>query len=250
MRNKIILAILTISIILSGCVDTGVVTKDNATGGLLPGKFVKANYFDKGPIINEGDFPGFKSVYDMYYIAPENLSLTLETEMGHGVYEMPANETAPAGYRIYAGSEAYNLSDRYILLQYKVFDSDGSLNDTIAMTAQEMYIKNGYKRVSIDKTYKGNVVVLESSNATNVTGMNVTIILFGFGTVIGKVGVQDSKGKSLDEALKILDIAFNRIHVKTKDVEAVKLSTIRSSNVSSQGNMSSNVSQNNRSTIQ
>jgi len=110
---------LAVSIILSGCINTGVVTKDNTTGELLPGKFVKANYFDKDTIINEGDFPGFKSAYNMYYIAPENLSLTLETEMGHGVYEMPANETVPAGYRIYAGSEAYNLSDRYILLQYK-----------------------------------------------------------------------------------------------------------------------------------
>lgn len=231
MRYKLMLLILTISIILSGCIDLGNNSKDNVTGEHIPEKLVKINYVDQNTIIKAEDFPGFKLVNNIYYVAQENLSLTLEAESGHGIYEIDSNVTIPSGYRIYGGSEAYSLSERYILLQYKVFDKNDSLADTINMTAEEIYIKHGYKYVSVDKNYKGTMVVLES-NITNSTDTNVIIILFGFDTVVGKVGIQDSKDKSLNEALEMLDIVSNRLNIKTKDVEVVKLSTIRSSNTS------------------
>lgn len=256
MRNKLILLILTISIILSGCINTGTETTSGVNTNPIPEKVVKAHYVDQNTILNAEDFPDFKRIDNIYYIAPDNLSLTLETEMGHGVYEIDANATPLSGYRVYGGSETYNSDKRYLLLQYKVFDTNENLNETINMTADEVYRKQGYKYVNIDKSHNGNIVLLESK-VTNHTDMNVTIILFGFDTVIGKVGVQDYSNKSLDESLKILDIVFDRLKVKTKDVKAAKLSTIRSiGNVSSHnsnvtindtngGNMSSNMSRNN-----
>jgi hypothetical protein len=217
---------LTISILLSGCIDNG--SKVNAT---IPDKLVKINYVDNRTILNGQDFPGFELVNNVYYVSSENLSLTLEAESGHGVYEVDANATIPPGYRLYGGSETYNNSGRYLLLQYKVFDKNESLVDTINMTAEDIYIKKGYKYVSVNKSYKGTMVVVES-NDTNVTGQNRIMILFGFDTVIGVVGVQDSKEKSINEALKILDIVSNRLNVRTKEVKVAKMSTIRSSNVS------------------
>jgi hypothetical protein len=228
MRNKLIFMMLTISIILSGCIDIG--TKDNTTGQLVPGKMVNAHYVNKSTIVTGEDFPDFKLVNSVYYIAPENLSLTLETEVGHNVYEMNSSTEPMPGYRIYGGSELYsskeNSTERYMLLQYKTFDNNESLADTINVTAEEIYIKRGYKYVSINNTYNGTVVVLES-NVTNRTSTNVTIILFGFDTVIGKIGVQDSKDKYLNESLKMLGIVFNGIHVNTKEVKAAKLNLIR-----------------------
>lgn len=230
MKHKLILLVLAISIIWSGCINTGVKPTGNITE-----KFIKINYIDKNTIIKGEDFPDFKLVHNVYYIAPENLSLTSMTEMGHGVYEIDPNTTIISGYRIYGGSETYssreNSSKRYMLLQYKVFDSNESLNYIIDMTAENIYIKNGYKYKSINNTHTGRVVVLES-NVTNHTDMNVIIILFGFDTVIGKIGVQDSKDKSFSESLKILDIAFDRLKVRTKEVKAAKMGSIISSNMS------------------
>jgi hypothetical protein len=239
MRYKLILLILTMSIMLSGCMDMG--TKNN-TDQLVPGKMVNAHYIDKHTILNREDFPGFKQVNNVYYVAPENLSLTLETAMGHGILEMNESADVLPGYRIYGSSEAYNLSEnskeRYILVQYQVFDTNESLDDTISMTAEDIYVKHGYKHVPMNNTHNGNVVILES-NITNNTDMNVTIILFGFDTVIGKIGVQDFKDKSLSESLKILDIVFNRINVKTKEVKAAKLNLIRlTTNMTNRSHMS------------
>lgn len=242
MRYKLILIMLTISIILSGCINSG--TKDNTTGQLVPGKMVNAHYVDKNTIMTGEDFPDFKLVNNVYYISPENLSLTLETEVGHNVYEMNSSAETKPGYRIYGGSELYSSKEssreRYMLVQYKAFDNNESLTDTINITAEEVYIKRGYKYVHINNTYNGNVVVLES-NVTGHTDMNVTVILFGFDTVIGKIGVQDLKDKSLNESLKILDMVFNRLHVKTKEVKAAKLNLIRimpnATNISNMSNV-------------
>lgn len=228
MKYKLILLILAISTILSGCIDMG--QKGNATEKLTPEKMLKVNYVDKHTILNGEDFPGFKPVYNVYYIAPENLSITLETAMGHGILEMEENAEILPGYRIFGGSEAYNLSEnskeRYILVQYQVFDTNDSLSDTINMTAKENYIWAGYKYVPINDTRNRNLIVLES-NVTNHTDMNVTIILFGFDTVIGKIGVQDFSDKSLNESLKALDIVFDRLEIKTKEVKAAKLGSFR-----------------------
>ncbi len=232
MRHKLILLMLTMSIILSGCVEAN----DEKIGVTIPEKTVKINYFEKNRIIDEEDFPGFELVENVYYVASENLSLTLEAETGHGVYEVDENVTIPPGYRIYGGSESYNLSGRYILVQYKVFDKNDSLTDTINATAEDIYIKRGYKYVPVNDKFKGTKVVLES-NVSNSTDKNRIMILFGFGTVIGVVGVQDSKDKSLDESLKILDIVSNRLNIKTKEVKVVKMSTIRSNNSNNTGNM-------------
>lgn len=228
MRYKLMLLMLTISIILSGCID---LSNDSKTGVAIPEKLVKINYLGQNTIMNEQDFPGFKLIHNVYYVSSENLSLTLDAESGHGVYEVDSNATIPPGYRIYGESEAYNLSERYILLQYKVFDKNDSLADVINATAEDIYIKRGYKYVSVDKSYKGNMVVL-GSGVANRTDMNVTIILFGFDTVVGKIGIQDYNNDSLSEALKVLDIFSDRLNVKTKEVEVAKMSTIRSSNTS------------------
>lgn len=220
MKNKLIVLVLMMLVISSGCLRTGTEVKINTTV-----KLMTINYIDKNNIINGEDFPDFKLIGSTYYITPENLTLTLETETGHGVYEMNANTDVLKGYRLYGGSEAYNSSKRYIVLQYKVFDSNESLNDTIDMTAEEIYIKNGFKYKPVNNTYKERVVILES-NVTNYTDMNVIVILFGFDTVIGKIGVQDYNNKSLNESLKILDTVFDRIKVKTKEVKAAKLNVV------------------------
>jgi hypothetical protein len=221
MRYKLIMLVLIISIMLSGCIRTNVEPNVPSIGNLM-----KINYMDKNTIIKGTDFLDFKLADNLYYIAPENLSLTPEAEMGHGVYEMNPNATTPQGYRIYGGSEAYNTSDnsslRYMLLQYKVFDSNASLNDIINSTATD-YTQNGYEYRSIGSPYKGTAVMLQT-NVTNHTDMNITIILFGFDTIIGKIGVRDYNNKSINESLKILGIAENRLNFRTKEVKPAEMS--------------------------
>lgn len=228
MKNRLILLVLAISIISiisSGCIKTGVEPLSNVSGNLM-----KINYMDKNTIIKGEDFPDFKLADNIYYIAPENLSLTPEAEMGHGVYEMNPNVTAPQGYRIYGGSEAYNTSDnsslRYMILQYKVFDSNASLDAILNSTATDIYIKNGYKYKPINTVYKGTVITLQS-NVTNHTDMNITIILFRLDTMIGKIGVRDYSDKSLSESLKMLGITEDRLKVRTKEVKSAGMSSIQ-----------------------
>lgn len=229
MRNKLIMLALAILIMSSGCLKTGVQPLSNVPN--ITGSIMKINYMDNTTIIKGADFPDFKLADNLFYIAPENLSLTPEAEMGHQVYEMNPKATIPQGYRIYGGSEAYNTNDnsslRYMVLQYKVFDSNASLDAIINSTATDIYIKNGYKYKSING-YKGTVVVLQS-NVTNRTDMNITIILFGFDTLIGKIGVRDYSDKSLSESLKILGIAEDRLKLKvgTKEVKPAGISSIQ-----------------------
>lgn len=225
MRYKLIMLVLTLSIVLSGCLRTSI---EPNTG--LGESLMKINYVDNVTIIKGTDFPDFRLADNLYYIAPENLSLTPEAEMGHGVYEMSPSATTPQGYRIYGGSEAYNTSDnssmRYMILQYKVFDSNASLDAIINSTVTDIYIKNGYRLVPINAPYKGIAVALQS-NVSNHTDMNITIILFKLDTMIGKIGVRDYSGKSFNESLKMLGIAEGRLKVRTKEVKSAGMSSIR-----------------------
>ncbi len=188
-------------------------------GGSLPSsshtpeKLLKINHLSSSTILNGEDFPGFELVENVYYAAPENLSLTLEAETGHGGYEIDENMAIPPGYRIYGGSESYNLSGRYILVQYKVFDKNDGLVDAINATAEDIHIKHGYKYVLVNNDFKGTMVILESG-ATGANDQNIVIILFAFDTVIGYISVQDSNDKSLNEALELLDIVSNRLNVR------------------------------------
>lgn len=213
MNYKLTLLII-ISVILSGCM-YGSEQPKNITES---DRYIKVKYVEKDNIIKTEDFPDFKLIHNIYYVTSENVSLTLQTEIGHGTYVINKSDDVPQGYRLYGGSEAYNSSERYLLLQYKVFDDNEDLNDVISMTIED-YIQKGFEFRSLDNASRGDVFILES-NVTNRTDMNITIILFGFDTVIGKIGVQDYKNKSLDESLKILDIVYDRLNVNIKEVKA------------------------------
>ena len=220
MRYKTIVPmIIIISAILSGCVF-------KPEEKLLPANWDKDNltikYTDnRNTIITKEDFPDFKLVDHLYFITLKNVSLTLETEGSHrsgsaNASDINISDEIPEEYRLYGESESYNSNNRYIFLQYKVFDKDTRLNDSMNLTAYD-YIKNGFQPVLLNNaSYKGRVFILE--NATNITGMNRTIVLFGYDTVIGKIGVQDYKTKSLNESLRILNFVYDRLRVSTKNV--------------------------------
>jgi len=217
MRQKLMMPIiiLVISAILSGCIF-------KPEDKLLPENYNKETitikYLDnKDPIIIAQDFPNFKSLEHAYFISPENVSLTLQSESVHMADIINASEAIPRGYRLYGGSESYNLSNRYILLQYKVYDSNESLNDSLELTVGK-YIKEGFKsKILKNVSYKGRIFVFER-NVTNSTDDSITVVLFGYDNVLGKIGVQDTKDKSTDESLKILNIAMDRLKVNTKQV--------------------------------
>lgn len=226
MRNKlVILAILlTIVTILSGCI-SGKQPKNNVEQD----RYITIKYIEKNnPIITDEDFPDFKLMDRIYYVSRENTSLTLQTEGSHGSLTINDSDNVPEGYRTYGVSEAYNSSERYILLQYKVFDNDERLNDSINMTVFD-YIKKGFKHRLLSSesynVYKGRVFILES-NVTNRTDANVTIVLFEYDTIFGKIGVQDLKDKSLNESLKILDRVFEKLKTNTKEVKAARIDTL------------------------
>jgi len=218
MRNKLVVLILLI-IILSGCI-SGKQPKNN----IGQDRYIKIKYIEKNnSIITGEDFPDFKLIDRIYYISRENISLTLQTEGSHGSLIINDSDNVPEGYRVYGVSEAYNSSGRYMLLQYKVFDSDERLNDSVNVTVFD-YIKRGFKHrlLSSHNVYKGRIFILES-NATNRTDMNVTIVLFEYDTIVGKIGVQDLKDRSLNESLKILDRVFEKLKVNTKEVKAARV---------------------------
>lgn len=211
---------------------------------LLPEGYNKENstikYINSGSILTEKDFPEFKPVDHVYFVSQENVSLTLESENVHRAYIVNASDTIPEGFRIYGGSELYNSSKRYILLQYKVFDKDDKLNDSLSITVQE-YTQNGFKTKTLKDmngekgNYKGKIVVLEN-NMTNVTttnmtaanaAMNIVVILFNYDTILGKIGVLDYNNKSINESLEILDIALDRLKVNTKQVKMAKIDTFQ-----------------------
>lgn len=226
MRQKLIVPIiitLVVSAILSGCIF-------KPEDKLLPENYNKETidikYLDnKDPIITSQDFPNFNPLQHVYFISPENVSLTLQSESVHMAGMINANDEIPRAYRLYGGSESYNLSDRYILLQYKVYDSNESLNDSMDLTVGE-YIKGGFKSKILENvSYKGRVFVFER-NDTNNTNVNITVVLFGYDNVLGKIGVKDIGDLSTKEALKTLDIVMERLKVETKKVSKMDMSKI------------------------
>lgn len=240
LETKIIgpIIILVISAMLAGCIDKTLPV--NNTGN--DSEVLVINYIDDTSILTKEDFPDFEPMIHEYAIASENMTVTVNTEGSHSTYLVYAGEEIPDGYRIYGSSESYNSSEyinksldknvsknvteRYILLQYKVFDDDKKIDYLLNMTVST-YTKSGFKSKVLNNTnvtYKGRVFILES---TNDVGMNRIIILFGYNTVIGKVAVQDYGDRSLEESLKILNIAFDRIKVNTKNVSIVKEDIIK-----------------------
>jgi hypothetical protein len=212
MRNKLlVLMVLLSSVLLSGCIF-------EPQEKLLPVNYDQTNitikYVVTSSILDKNDFPDFNLKDHIYFVYPENLSLTLDTESLHGTGAVDATNEIPKGYRIYGSEEAYNSSKRFILLQYKVFDNDGRLNDSMNLTATD-YINHGFKSKILNGTYKGRIFALENETKD----MNITIILFGYDTIIGKIGVQDYKDMSLNESLKILDIVEDRLKINTKQVQ-------------------------------
>lgn len=239
LKMVIPIAMLIASVILAGCIDNDQKipidkVSDNDT--------LVINYLDNATILTKSDFPDFELIDRQYAIASENMSVTINTEGSHNVYVMNAKEETPKGYRIYGALESYNSSknlvninktlgknstDRYMFLQYKVFDDNKRLDYLLNVTTST-YVKNGYKSKVLGNnttlTYKGRVFVVES---VNDAGLNRTIVLFAHDNVIGTIGVQDSKDRSLNESLKILDIVANRLKVNTKKVKIVKSDVIR-----------------------
>ena len=245
-KMTVISTILILSIILSGCITETL--PENITG--KTGKeLIKIKYLDNDPIITKEDFPDFDFLDRVYYIARENLTVSLEVEGSHGEVMVNDTKNIPAGYRIYGVSEAYNSSkniskinnlsnnkndsyNRYLLLQYKVFDTKEKLNDSLELTVFD-YARKGFKHRllnnsnnsdngSINKKYKGSIFIFES-NEINMTDSNVTIVLFGYDTVLGKIGIRDSKDRSFNEAIKVLDLVFDRLKINTKDVETARI---------------------------
>jgi len=239
MKNKLVISIITLSIIsvvLAGCISEE--QPKNTTGtvaGIDVEKKINIKYIDSNSIFTKEDFPDFELLDRAYYVARQNMTVSLEIEGVHG--ENMVNDTykVPEGYRVYGISEAYNSSkdtdryDRYTLIQYKVFDVDDKLSDSMNLTAAN-YMKAGFKSKVLDNdtlknaAYKGRIFIFES-NITNRTDVNVTVVLFGFDTVIGKIGVQDSKGRSFSETMRLLDIVFDRLDIKTKEVKPAKIDT-------------------------
>lgn len=236
MKYKIVvpIMILFISAVLVGCIF-------KPEEKLLPEGYDKENvtikYIDSsGPIISIQDFPDFRLLDHMYLAAADNLSLTLESESAHGTFAVNTSDNVPEGYRLYGSSETHNSSQRYLLVQYKVFDKDEKLNDAVNTTVYD-YINNGFRSRPLNGTslngadYKGRIFILESNitnrtdksmKRTNMVDMNVIVILFEYDTVIGKIGVQDYKNKSLNESLKILEFVSDRLKVNEKQVKVAK----------------------------
>jgi hypothetical protein len=211
MKNKLLVLMVLLSALSSGCIF-------EPQEKLLPVNYdqknITINYVVTTSILDKNDFPDFNLKDHIYFVFPENLSLTLDTESSHGTGTVDASSEIPNGYRIYGSEEAYNSSKRFMLLQYKVFDNGDRLNDSMNLTVTD-YVNHGFKSKILNGTYKGRIFALENETKD----MNITIILFGYDTIIGKIGVQDYKDKSLNESLKILDIVQDRLKINTKQVQ-------------------------------
>lgn len=228
MKYKLVIPIIILSVILSGCLSEE--TK-NVTD--MVDEKITIKYLGYDPIIVKEDFPDFSLLDRVYFIAQENMTVSLEIEGIHGENVVNSTDKIPNGYRIYGVSEAYNSSKntdkygRYLLLQYKVFDSNDRLNDSLNLTAVN-YLEAGFKSKILsndtleNKDYKGRIFVFES-NTTNRTDVNVTIILFGYDNLLGKIGVQDSTNRSFAEAMTTLDMVFERLEINTKKVEPARI---------------------------
>lgn len=219
-KNMKIILIILVSVLLAGCISkqSTILGKNNTNSSMISIKYLE----DNGPIISNDS-----NVLERYiFLAPINLSNTIETESAHGGgMIINAKDNIPQGFRIYGISETYNSSKKYVLVQYKVFDSDvnNDLNNSIDLTVHQ-YVGNGFntkivRNINNSIASKGRIIVLESNgssaNITNVPkGNNVIIILFGFDTMIGKIGVEDNKNLSLNESLDILNTFYDKIKIK------------------------------------
>lgn len=230
-QYKLIL-LLILSVALAGCVNVKTINTSQTNESVL----VKS-IENRGPILTKEDFPDFKLTSQNYAITPTNLSISLDTESVHGAYVINAAEPIPQGFRVVADSEVYNSlnngsDQRYILVQYKVYDIDTKLNESMDLTVNQ-YTQNGFTTRALKNFYSDKrVFVLENGvsnqNVSINKNMNVTIILFGYGSVVGKIGVEDTKDKSLNESLKILNIVSDRLNIKTEKVEAQKMGSAHS----------------------
>ncbi len=219
-----LIILLIISGILAGCVDNpGERLLSKNTIETTTVKFIE----NQDPLLTKSDFPDFELIDHTYFITPENLSLTLETEAFHGAGIINASEGIPKGYRLYGSAETYKSIDRYIIVQYKAFDNSENLNDSMNETVFD-YINAGFKPKRLNAAVSDKRIFVLESNVTNKSAnrsdMNVTVILFGYDNVLGKIGVQDSKDKSLNESLMILNIVPDRIKIRSKEVIAEKKS--------------------------
>jgi hypothetical protein len=220
---KEMLAVLIVSVILSGCVSIF-----KPQDQLLPQGYDQMNvtikYIKNGTVLDKNSFPGFNLTEHIYFVTPDNLPITADTEMSHGMSPVDASVAIPSGFRIYGDEEAYtcnstynNTSDqRYMRLQYKVFDNSSSLDNLLDRTSYSK-LNAGFKSVKVNGTgtYKGQVYALENSSRN----MTIDMILFKYDTVIGMIGVQDYKDRSLNESLKILDIIQKRVKINEKQVQ-------------------------------
>lgn len=249
MNGLIILMI--VSVLFAGCI------QEKIPGEQSSNKTRAINYIEnRQPLITKGDFPNFDLIQHIYFVTSDNLTVSLYTESSHRSFIVNGSEDIPEGFRVYGSSETYNSSQGYLLLQYKVFDDNERLNDSMNMTIVD-YVRSGFvPKVLNGSKYTQRIFVLESTveninkraledinnkiNATNETdvtnitrikniaknmtlsdkdkNVNMTYILFGYGTLIGRIGVKDSKDKSLNQSLKILDIVLERLRVGTKNV--------------------------------
>lgn len=234
--SKFAILLMVMSVLFAGCIqEEKTLNQTMVDNGNITIKFID----NKGPIVTkeDADFSDFELVNRVFLVTPENLTMTLYTETSHGSYLMNASDELPEGFRIYAESETYNVNatQRYLMLQYKVFDTNESLNESMDMTVAG-YVKEGYvsKKLENDTKYTQRIFILENNTVemngiiNNNSGtnngminnsMNVTWILFTYDTVIGRIGVRDHKDKSLNESLKLLDIVLDRINIGTKSVK-------------------------------
>lgn len=246
-----LIVLIIVSVLFAGCI------QEKIPGEQSSNKTRAIKYIEnRQPIITRTDFPDLHLIEHVYFVTSDNLTVSLYTESSHGSFIVNGSTEIPEGFRVYGSSETYNSSRGYLLLQYKVFDDNERLNDSMNMTVVD-YVRNGFvPRVLNNSKYTQRIFVLESTmeninkraleninnkiNATNKTDVtnitkiknmeknltlsdkdkdtNVTYVLFGYDTLIGRIGVKDSKDKSLNQSLKILDMVLEGLRVGTKNV--------------------------------
>lgn len=252
---KGLIVLMIVSVLFAGCIEKKEEVKGQSLNDTRTIKYIE----DRQPLITKEDFPDFGLVEHVHFVTSDNLTVSLYTEASHGGFVINGSDNISEGFRVYGSSETHNSSQRYLLLQYKVFDDGDGLNDSMNITVIG-YIRDGFtSKVLNDSKYVQRMFILDSSveninnrkleninkiinamndtngtNATNITrlkniaknltlsdkdkNMNITYILFGYDTIIGRIAVKDSKDKSLDESLKILDITLERLRIGTKNV--------------------------------
>ncbi len=214
MKYKLMMtfAILIISLVSSGCIF-------KPQEKLLPPGFDQQNmtikYIENGTILDKNEFPGFNLSAHIYFVSPDNMPMTLDTEGSHNMNAVDASIQIPSGFKIYGNGEAYiAMSQRFMRLQYKVFDNDYMLDDLLNTTVLNMTSK-GFISKKANGTYKGRVFVFEN----NTKDISTDIVLFKYDTVIGMIEVRDSGNNSINESLKILSNIQNKLKVNEKQIQ-------------------------------